>query len=97
MPGEVGVEADIQRIALVVVEIEVAFCGRREVGKPASNGAPPSADWLEYARCTCPRFHRRGERSVTSVPRMRAPSIVSGKKISEFPTLLWSKKLFARV
>ena len=38
-----------------------------------------------------------GERMVNSIARMRARSIVSGKKMLELPSALWSKKFLTRV
>lgn len=92
-PRQRDVAAQVQRIALVVVE-------RREFGEiaPGTVSPPmivpaPSAIWFEYARCTCPRCAKRGDRSVTSHPRTSARETATGKKMLEAPMLLWSRKL----
>ena len=44
-----------------------------------------------------PRCAKRGERSVSSQPRMRAWETVMGKKMLESPMLLWSRKFWTLV
>ena len=89
MPRQRDVPADVQSVALIVIQQKISVIFRRlKIRQPAVDGASALGDLIRVGHVNFAALAIRGERNVSSQPRMSAPSIVSGKKMSELPTLL---------
>ncbi len=87
MPWQLEIDAGRKRVALIVIQKEIAFVRWFEISQAAGDSARAFGVLVGIDGVELCRPAMRGEFAVASHPRMRARSMVSGKKILELPRM----------